>query len=95
LEGGVQLFLVPEAKAMLRFDQMIRRDMVVRDVKQRHPKTIPVFEEFGFHPICDDCEIVVAARKNGLNAEDVTAALNRAAFGADPGAAGTEEHANH
>ena len=30
---------------MFRFDQLIRRDMIIRDVKQRHPATIPVFEE--------------------------------------------------
>ena len=30
---------------MFRFDQLIRRDMIIRDVKQRHPATIPVFED--------------------------------------------------
>ena len=39
---------------MFRFDQLIRRDMIVRDVKQRHPETVPLFEQFRFHPVCDD-----------------------------------------
>jgi hypothetical protein len=66
---------------MFRFDQLIRRDMIVRDVKQRFPETQEVFEEFGFRPICDDCDIETIARKNGLSSLDVVDALNRAAFG--------------
>ena len=52
---------------MFRFDQLIRRDMIIRDVKQRHPETIPVFEELHYRPPCDDCDIETVARKNGLN----------------------------
>ncbi len=77
---------------MFRFDRLIRRDMVVRDVKQRHPETIPLFEQFRFHPVCDDCDIGTVARKNGLNLGDVLEALNQAAFGPP---AGKDEHADH
>ena len=66
---------------MFRFDQLIRRDMIIRDVKQRHPETIPVFEELRYRPSCDDCDIETVARKNGLNSLDVVEALNQAAFG--------------
>ena len=76
---------------MFRFDQLIRRDMIIRDVKQRHPETIPVFEEFHFRPSCDDCDIETVARKNGLNVPDVVAALNQAAF---PSKADTENASN-
>lgn len=76
---------------MFRFDQLIRRDMIVRDVKQRHPQTVALFEQFRFHPVCDDCDIGTVARKNGLNIPDVVAALNEAAFGR---AADSEEHAS-
>jgi hypothetical protein len=65
---------------MFRFDQLIRRDMIIRDVKQRHPETIPVFEQFRVRPSCDDCDIETVARKNGLNSLDVVEALNQAAF---------------
>ena len=65
---------------MFRFDQLIRRDMIIRDVKQRHPETVPVFEEFGFRSSCDDCDIETVVRKNGLNVLDVVGALNLAAF---------------
>ena len=68
---------------MFRFDQLIRRDMIVRDVKQSHPETIPVFEELRFRSSCDDCDIETVARKNGLASQDVMAALNRAAFGSN------------
>src|SRR5690348_9021726 len=36
------------AKPMFRFDQLIRRDAIIRDVKQRHPETIPIFENLHF-----------------------------------------------
>ncbi len=66
---------------MFRFDQLIRRDTIIRDVKQRHPNTFQVFEELHFRPTCDDCDIETVSRKNGLNALDVVDALNKAAFG--------------
>jgi len=66
---------------MFRFDQLIRRDMIVRDVKQKHPETVAVFEALGYRPACDDCDIQTVARKNGLNLRDVLDALNGAAFG--------------
>jgi hypothetical protein len=66
---------------MFRFDQLIRRDMIIRDVKQRHPETIPIFENLRYRDSCDDCDIETVARKNGLNSMDVLEALNEAAFG--------------
>ena len=63
---------------MFRFDGLIRRDMTVRDVKQRYPATVPVFEQFHFRPVCDDCDIATAARRIGLDLSD---ALDDAAFG--------------
>jgi hypothetical protein len=75
---------------MFRFDQQIRRDMIVRDVKQSHPQTVAVFERLGFHPVCDDCDIGTVARKNGLSIQIVLDALNGAAFGST----GNDQHAS-
>ena len=66
---------------MFRFDELIRRDMIIRDVKQRHPATRPVFDSLRFRDSCDDCTIETVARKNGLQIPDIVDALNRAAFG--------------
>jgi hypothetical protein len=77
---------------VLRFDQLIRRDMNVREVKQRYPQTIAVFEQLRFHSVCDDCDIGTVARKNGLEIRTVIDALNTAAFGSQ---AGTEADGNH
>jgi hypothetical protein len=66
---------------MFRFDHLIRRDMVIRDVKQQHPAAIAVFEGFGFRPACDDCDIETVARKQGVSSLEVVDALNRAIFG--------------
>ncbi len=54
--------------------------MLVRDIKQRFPQTVEVFEELGFRASCDDCDLETVARKNGLNSRDVLDRLNRAAF---------------
>ena len=66
---------------MFRFDQLIRRDMIVRDVKQLHPETVPIFERLHYRPPCDDCDIETVARKNGIKVQDVLETLNQAAFG--------------
>ena len=63
---------------MFRFDRLVRRDMIVRDVKREHPETLPVFEDFGFRSSCDDCAIETLARKNGISSVEVVEALNRA-----------------
>jgi len=58
--------------------------MIIRDVKQRHPETLPLFEQFRFRSVCDDCDIETVARKNGLDSRDVVDALNQAAFRSHP-----------
>ena len=65
---------------MFRFDQLIRPDMTIREVKQRHPNTIPIFDSLHFRESCDDCDIETVARRNGQNVRDVVDALNEAAF---------------
>ena len=77
---------------MFRFDQLIRRDMIIRDVKQKYPETIPVFENLHYRATCDDCDIETVARKNGLDVRDVVDALNAAAFGSGTD---TGEHATN
>jgi hypothetical protein len=77
---------------MFRFDELIRRDMIIRDVKQRHPETASVFENLHYRAVCDDCDIETVARKNGLNVRDVVDALNAAAFVPKTD---TEENASH
>jgi hypothetical protein len=86
----MQAFTGSKAPFMFRFDQLIRRDMIIRDVKRRYPQTIPVFEQFRIRPACDDCDIETVARKNGINSLDVVEALNQSAFGSK---ADTEDHA--
>jgi hypothetical protein len=75
---------------MFRFDQLIRRDAIIREVKRSYPQTIP--NMFRFRPACDGCDIDTVARKNGFNFPDVAPALNQAAFGFK---ADTENHASY
>jgi hypothetical protein len=77
---------------MFRFDRLIRGDMIIRDVKQQHPKTVPVFDSLHFRGVCDDCDIETVTRRNGQNVRDVLDALNAAAFGP---ATDTSQHASN
>ena len=63
---------------MLRFDQLIRSSMTVRDVKQQYPIASTIFEEFGFRSICDDCSIEVVAQRQGLKGFEIVDAINTA-----------------
>jgi hypothetical protein len=63
---------------MFRFDQLIHSRMIVRDIKREWPATIELFDEYGFRPSCDDCDLQSVARKHGLNVADVVTALNLA-----------------
>jgi hypothetical protein len=81
LARHLQYPISKEGAPMFRFDQLIRRDMIIRDVKQRYPETVPVFDSFRFRSSCDDCDIETVARKNGLQSRDVIDSLNQAAFG--------------
>lgn len=78
---------------MFRFDQLIRRDMIIRDVKQRFPQTAAIFDAYRFRSSCDDCDIETVARKNGLKTMDVIDSLNDAAFG--PNAEESQDNASH
>ena len=65
----------------MRFDQLIRPSMTVRDIRTRHPRTAEVFEGLRFRASCDDCSIEVVCRKYGLKTQEIIDALNEAAFG--------------
>ncbi len=77
---------------MFRFDRLIRRDMIVRDVKQQHPETVEIFDRLHFRDVCDDCDIETVARKNGQRVQDILDALNQTVFGPK---ADTQDHASN
>jgi hypothetical protein len=62
----------------MRFDELVRPSMLVRDVKVTYPETAVVFENYGFRGPCDDCSIELVARKYGLNSQEIVADLNEA-----------------
>lgn len=66
----------------MRFDQIIRPGMTVREVRTRFPKAAETLHNFGFRESCDDCSIEVVCRKYGLSSRLVVETLNEAAFGA-------------
>jgi len=61
----------------MRFDELVRPGNLVRDVKQRYPDTVEVFERHGFRGPCDDCTIEQVSRKYGLNSLDLIGEINQ------------------
>lgn len=64
----------------MRFDEMIRAGMTVREIRNNYPDTAEVFRELDFRESCDDCSIEAVCRKYGLRSQDVVDKLNRVAF---------------
>ena len=50
----------------------------VREVRQRFPASIPVFEQYGIRPACHDCQISMAAQRASVPTDVLVEALNHA-----------------
>ena len=59
-----------------RFTDLIRRDMLVRDIRNRYPHTHEVFERFGVRTPCWDCSVAEVAHRSGIRVEELLAALD-------------------
>jgi hypothetical protein len=64
----------------MRFDELIRPGMIIRDIKVKYPQTVALFEAYGFRSSCDDCSVESVARKHGIAAADIVEWLNEAIF---------------
>jgi hypothetical protein len=65
---------------MLQFTDLVRGGETVRDIKQKYPETVPVFDQFGLRPSCDDCSIEMSARKVGASFEDLLVEVNKSIY---------------
>jgi hypothetical protein len=65
---------------MSQFTDLVRGGEMVREVKQKFPETVAVFEKFSLRPSCDDCSIEMAARKVGASFDDLLVEVNKAIY---------------
>ena len=70
---------------MFCFADLIESDDDVREVRQRFPASIPVFDHFGIRAVCHDCPIVMAAQRAEVSPYELVEALNRAVFQGESG----------
>ncbi len=61
-----------------RFTDLIRRDMIVRDIRNRYPETQEVFERYSVRTPCWDCSVVEVAHRSDVSVDELVAALNQA-----------------
>ncbi len=67
-----------------RFTDLIRQDMIVRDIRHRCPATETVFERFRIRAPCWDCSVEQAAHRSGTSSDDLVDALNKVIFSGNP-----------
>lgn len=65
---------------MLQFDDLVRGENTVRDVREKFPETSPVFEKFKMRPSCSDCPITYAARRSGAQLDDLLVQVNETIY---------------
>lgn len=63
---------------MKAFFGQVRRDMIVRDVRERHPETRAVFEQFEVREACWDCSVAEVAHRSAVDLPELLGALNAA-----------------
>ena len=61
------------------FTELIHPNETVREVIQRFPDTLPIFEEVGIRVCCYDCAIRTAALRGGIDLSSLMTALDQAA----------------
>ncbi len=61
----------------MRFDQLIRAGMTVREVKGGYPETAELLRGYGFRGACEDCSLETLSRKYGLRSSEVVDQLNQ------------------
>ncbi len=59
-----------------RFDNLLWGDMLVRDIRNRHPQTREVFARFGVRTPCWDCSLAEVAHRSDVSLEELLDALN-------------------
>jgi len=65
---------------MLQFTDLVRGGEAVREIKQKFPETVLVFDQFGLRSSCDDCSIEMSARKVGASFEHLLVEVNKAIY---------------
>ena len=65
---------------MFQFTDLVRGGELVREIKQKFPETVGVFEKFALRPSCDDCSIEMAARKVDAPFDDLLVEVNKAIY---------------
>ena len=61
-----------------RFTDLIRRDMIVRDIRNCYPETEAVFERFRVRASCWDCSVDQVAHRSSASVDELLGALNDA-----------------
>lgn len=61
---------------MLQLHDLIRAENIVHDVCAKFPETEPVFQKFRMRATCYDCPIQFAARKSGIQLDQLLVEVN-------------------
>jgi hypothetical protein len=65
---------------MLQLHDLVRADSNVREVLKKYPESERVFQKFQMRVSCYDCPIQYAARKSGIQLDDLLVEVNEAIY---------------
>lgn len=65
---------------MFRFNDLVRGENIVREVREKYPETEPVFQKFHMRTTCYDCPIEFAARRSGAQLDDLLVEVNETIY---------------
>jgi hypothetical protein len=65
---------------MFQFNDLVRGNSIVREVRDQYPETDPVFRKFNMRATCYDCPMKYAARRSGAHLDDLLVKVNEAIY---------------
>ncbi len=65
---------------MLQLHDLIRGENIVTDICNKFPETAPVFQKFNMRAGCYDCPITFAARKSGVQLDQLLVEVNQEVY---------------
>ncbi len=65
---------------MFHFNDLVRGENIVREVRDKYPETEPVFHKFNMRVTCYCCPIECAARRSGAHLDDLLVEVNETIY---------------
>ena len=62
---------------MLQLHDLVRGESIAQEVCAKYPEAAPIFQKFNMRPSCYECPIQFAARKSGIQLDQLLVEVNQ------------------